>query len=184
MNETNKSRTPFEPLGKQLKRMRISRQESLAEVSGAVEIDIDDLQTIEQGVVCPNEDILMLLISHFGIKEDEAEKLWGLAGYDKSGLPIVTASNDDQALKPAVIVTPEDLKIVYTDMVHVSVNNFGVIMNFMQGAGPNSPPLAIARVGMSREHAESVVEILQKTLNASKPKELPEPKTSKKKNND
>lgn len=158
--------------------MRVSRQESLAEVSGAVEIDIEDLTTFEHGSRRPNEDILLLLISHFGIKEEEAEKLWNLAGYDKIGAP--SASSDNQINKPTVMVTPDDLKIVYTDMVHVAVNNYGVIMNFMQGSGPESQPLAIARVGMSREHAQSVVEILQKTLAAQQTKQIPAPKNNKK----
>ena len=176
MSETN---NPFEGLGRQLKRLRTSRQESLAEVSGAVEIDANMLDTIEQGSARPSEDILLLLISHFGIKEEVAEKLWSLAGYEQN-LP--SSSSNSDSSKPLVMVTPEDLKIVYTDMVHVAVNDYGVIMNFMQGAGPNSQPLAIARVGMSREHALSVLEVLQQTLKNASPKELPAPKNNKKSN--
>lgn len=169
MSETYKSEQPFAPLGRRLKHMRVSRQESLAEVSGAVEIDIDHLEIIEQGKNRPSEDILMLLMSHFEIKEEAAEKLWQLAGYN----PIVT-DNDN---KNVVMITPDELKIVYTDMLHVSVNNFGVIMNFMQGGGSNGQPLAIARVGMSREHALSVLDVLQKTLAAQG--QLPAPNSSK-----
>lgn len=179
MNESKKSRTPYEPLGKQLKRIRVSRQESLAEVSGAVEIDIDDLQIIEQGLVCPSEDILLLLISHFGIKEVEADKIWNLANFDTSALPSGMTYSEDVTAKPTVMVTPDELKIVYTDMVHVAVNNYGVIMNFMQGASVGSAPLAIARVGMSREHALSVIEVLQQTLSKSQPKALPTPNNKK-----
>jgi hypothetical protein len=49
-------------------------------------------------------------------------------------------------------------------MIQVMVNNYGVIINFMQGAGPGSQPMAVSRVGMSKEHARSVLEVLQKTL--------------------
>jgi transcriptional regulator with XRE-family HTH domain len=172
MSENPRSKQPFERLGRQLKKMRVNRKESLAEVSGAVEIEADHLSVIEQGKNRPSEDILLLLISHFEIKEEEAEKLWELAGY----LPDEPTTDDKHQ---AVVLNAEDLKIVYTDMVHVSVNDFGVIMNFMQGGGPNSQPLAISRVGMSREHAISVLELLQKTLSAHQ-KQLPSPKTSKK----
>ena len=72
---------------------------------------------------------------------------------------------------------PMDLRVVYTDMVHVAVNDFGLVMNFMQTAGPANKPLAIARVGMSREHAKSVLEVLQRTLAQSEPRQLPAPKT-------
>jgi len=43
-------------------------------------------------------------------------------------------------------------------------NNHGVIMNFMQGAGSGKSPLAASRVGMSKEHARSVLKMLEKTL--------------------
>jgi transcriptional regulator with XRE-family HTH domain len=166
---------PFQSLGDTLKRIRTKRRESLAEVSGAVEIDIDMLSNIERGSARPSEDILLLLISHFNVKEDEATKLWELAGYDQDELPVANMANDDGAVQPSVMVMPTDARINYTDMVHVMVNNYGVVMNFMQGAGPNSQPLVVARVGMSKEHARSVLEVLQKTLAQSEPKPLPAP---------
>ncbi len=171
----------YKPLGIRLKRLRQTRQESLAEVSGAVEIDIEHLSQIEQGTFCPSEDILLLLISHFGAKEDEATKLWELAGYDQSKVPASNMINDAIGEpKPMVMVMPVDARIVYTDMLHVMVNNYGVVMNFMQGAGPNNQPLAVARIGMSREHAQSVLAVLQQTLAQAKTtpqtKSLPAPK--------
>lgn len=151
--------------------MRERVQESLAEVSGAVEIEIESLAAIEKGTSRPSEDILLLLISHFGVKEDQASKLWELAGYhQQDGLFV-----QDEDQKSAVMVMPMDARIAYTDMVHVMVNNYGVVMNFMQGAGPNNQPLAVARIGMSREHAKSVLEILQKTLEQSEQQQLPAP---------
>lgn len=172
----------YKSLGIHLKHLRQKRQESLAEVSGAVEIDIDMLSKIEQGKALPSEDILLLLISHFGAKEDEATKLWEQAGYEQEKVPATNMINDDSGqAKPMVMVMPTDARIVYTDMVHVMVNNYGVVMNFMQGAGPNNQPLAVARIGMSREHAESVLSVLQQTLAQSsenaEPKSLPASRT-------
>ncbi len=178
MSDKMKRNLPFELLGTTLKKMRVSRQESLAEVSGAVEIDIEELTRYENGKVRPAEDILLLLISHFAVKEDEATKLWELAGYSQDDLPNNHMMNDEQeGTRPAVVVMPSDARIVYTDMVHVMVNNYGVVMNFMQGAGPNNQPLAVSRIGMSREHAQSVLEVLQKTLSAHEtPKQIQPPK--------
>lgn len=168
---------PYKSLGVRLKQMREKLQESLAEVSGAVEIEIDSLTAIEKGVQRPTEDILLLLISHFAVKDDQAGKLWELAGY----MPQAALDGSfggflgDDDVKHAVMVMPMDARIVYTDMVHVMVNNYGVVMNFMQGAGPNNQPLAVSRIGMSREHAKSVLEVLQKTLQQSEQKSLPAP---------
>ncbi len=173
MSETNKD-NPFESLGTQLRRLREKRQETLAEVSGAVEIDPDTLNAMEEGTERPGEDILLLLISHFAAKEDMATKLWELAGFDQDELPAQNVANNIQGhAQNGVVVLPSDTRIVYTDMVHVMVNNYGVIMNFMQTAGPNSQPLAVSRIGMSKEHAQSVLEILQKTLALHEPKSLP-----------
>jgi hypothetical protein len=180
MSEQSKRKAPYKHLGEQLKQMRSKLQESMAEVSGAVEIDIDMLSSYEQGVERPTEEILLLLISHFAVKEEEASKLWDLAGYgrmghvnaplDPGGIPLQSPPNTHN-----VMVMPTDARIVYTDMVHVSANNYGVVMNFMQGTGINNQPLAVARVGMSKEHAKSIIELLQKTLEASEPKRLPPP---------
>jgi hypothetical protein len=57
-----------------------------------------------------------------------------------------------------------DERILFTDIVDVVVNSHGVVMNFMQGAGPGIKPISVARVGMSREHAKSILHILQVTL--------------------
>lgn len=171
---------PYKTLGWHLKFAREQKKESLAEVSGAVEIEMESLQSIEQGKSRPTEDVLLLLINHFGIEDLEASSLWELAGY----LSHVDIGQSDE--KQVTVAMPADLRIIYTDMVHVMVNDYGVVMNFMQGGGPANQPMAVARVGMSKTHAKSVLAILQKTLEQSEikavPKHLPSPKSKKRTN--
>jgi transcriptional regulator with XRE-family HTH domain len=153
--------TPFQSLGEQLRRVRQKASESLAEASGAVEIDLDTLEKFERGENRPTEDILLLLINHFDLGDHEADKLWQLAGYDKKkGAPVDDSNNTSQ-----VMLLPMDARIVYTDMVNITVNNYGVVMNFLQqGAGGSTQPMAVARVGMSLEHAYAVMQVLQQSL--------------------
>lgn len=181
MSENPREDIPYKSLGTTLKRVREKLQETLAEVSGAVEIDIEELTAMEAGKRRPSEDILLLLISHFGMREDEATKLWEIAGYDQLALPFSNMTNDDADgdTRPSVVVMPTDARINYTDMVHVMVNNYGVVMNFMQGAGPNNQPMIVGRLGMSREHAKSVLDVLQRTLAQSEQKALPAPDAEK-----
>jgi hypothetical protein len=160
MNE-QRPKSPFQTLGKHLKALRDRTRETLAEASGAVEIDVKQLASYELGHSCPPEDVLLLLISHFGAKDDEAVRLWELAGYKLNKIPVSRMTNDDLQLQSNV--RPEN-RILFTDVVDVIVNNYGVVMNFMQTSGPKSPPNTVARVGMSREHAKSVLEILKMTL--------------------
>lgn len=175
MSEKPNQALPYRSLGIRLKKCREKFQESVVEVSGAVEIEPTSLTEIEQGAKRPSEDILLLLLSHFGLKDAEATKMWELAGYDRadnsSHLTEITANQ-------SVTAKPSDEKIIYTDMVQVMVNDYGLVMNFLQGAGLNLPPQAIARVGMSKEHAKSIIELLQKTLEQHDPKKLSAPDTS------
>ncbi len=170
---------PFRMLGNRLKALRENAKETLADTSGAVEIDVKQLASYELGQSRPAEDVLMLLISHFDVKDDESVRLWELAGY---GLPkpvgIIGLTEDLLGELPFPLPgsTP---KILFTDTVDVIVNNYGVVMNFMQGSSSAGQPTSIAKVGMSREHAKSVLQILQATLaqteKPAQPRRLPTP---------
>jgi transcriptional regulator with XRE-family HTH domain len=159
---------PFSTFGQALKKLRQDTSESQMEVSGAVEIDLGSLRKYEQGADRPAEDVLLLLIQHFSLKDPEANELWRLAGYENIPMEEARYMTNDDFGDPRFIypvnMYHDDGPIVYTDMVQVMVNNYGVVMNFMQGMGAHGGPLAVARVGMSRDHAKSVLEVLKKTL--------------------
>ncbi len=159
------SSIPYRNLGKKLKALRNQSNETLAEASGAVEIDVRELAGFELGQSRPSEEILLLLISHFGAKDDEAIQLWELAGYGAGQLPAVRIINELSTSDVSPLTQPSsDEKIMFTDTVDVVVNNYGVVMNFMQGGGSPTGPKSVAKVGMSREHAKSVLQILKLTL--------------------
>lgn len=172
---------PHKSLGKELTRIRTRMQESLAEVSGAVEIDNDILESYENGTYRPSEDILDLLISHFSLKETEAARLWKLAGYEESkqdelsGLPV---------LQQPIMLMPFDARIIYTDTMNVIIDKHGVVINFMQSAGSPGQHIPAARVGMSIDYAQKVADILQETIKTAleqqKQKNLPSPKSDNK----
>jgi hypothetical protein len=50
--------------------------------------------------------------------------------------------------------------------MNVTVNRHGVVLQFTQNSvgGPKVKSNVVCQVGMSREHAEKVVEVLKKTL--------------------
>lgn len=169
-----RGKKPFEALGSRLRELRRSLNESLAEVSGAVELESDIIASYERGETRPSEDVLSLLITHFDIAEDEADEVWELAGYAKEE----TQAQDIPSI-PNLVVIPMDTRIAYTDAATVSINDHGVVMNFMQnGLGGQQVP--VSRVGMSVEHAKEILRILEKSLEqaeaAKRPKYLPAPK--------
>lgn len=174
---------PFKTLGNHLKYLREHSAESLAEVSGAVEINEDILEKIEQGVERPSEEILMLLISHFNMQDNEAVQLWELAGYDRRVVPDMASpgiQDDASSGRGMVMLLAIDARTQYTDGVDISINNAGVVMSFTQ-AGGNGRAQPVAKVGMSLAQAEAVMNTLQQALiraRYQRPRSLPAPQDS------
>lgn len=170
---------PYEALGARLKFLREQWQQSLSEVSQTLEIDEATLSAIEAGKTMPGEDILDLLISHFLLTEDQAEDLRELAELNR--LDGSTAANglEDMLRSQIVMFMPVDNRVVYTDSMNATVNNSGVILRFMQASATNQP-VPVSQVGMSREHAERMIEVLRATLDqhdrTNEQKFLPAPK--------
>jgi len=163
-------KAPFSDFGKQLKNMRQKAKETIADVSGAVEVDTSELVAIEAGKNQPSEDIVLLLISHFALKEDEALKMWELAGFDQEKTGVSSLISDENGIQQTAYISQNDARILYSDMIHINANKYGVVINFLQGLGSNNQPMAVSRIGMSREHAESLLDVLKKTLKHSSAK--------------
>ena len=161
--------TPFKPVGDRLRFLREQWQQSLKDVCATLEIDENTLKAIEDGKTLPNDELLDMLISHFLLTEDQADDLRDLidqvapssrASTD-TGLP---GSMEEMLSKQIVMYMPVDNRIVYTDAMHANVNDHGVILQFMQRVPNSNQPVPVSRVGMSREHAEKIIEVLTKTL--------------------
>jgi transcriptional regulator with XRE-family HTH domain len=155
---------PFKTLGTRLKYLRERSQETIAEAAGAVEIDADSLERIENGVERPSEEILMLLMSHFNMQDSEAVQVWELAGYDRRLGPDMPINPDELFNgKPVVMLLAVDVRTQYTDGVDIAADAAGVTMAFTQqgGQGATQP---VARVGMSLQQAEAVALALQQAL--------------------
>lgn len=168
---------PFQPLGGHLKYLREQSHQSLAEVSGAVEIDESALERIEAGLERPAEDVLLLLISYFDMKDQEAVQLWEMAGYS-GDVPEQIRPTDDVNFnhKNIVMLMTMDMRTVYSDGIEVITNAAGVTMNFSQTSGFNKTS-PVARVGMSLQQAERVMRTIEQALLRVKyqsgPKQLP-----------
>jgi len=175
---------PYQSLGTHLKYLREQQNESLHEASGAVEIDVDTLQRIEQGIERPSEDILLLLIQHYNMHDQEAVQLWELAGYDGEASPhkvrLEDVAGNAMNNKQLVMLLAMDVRTMYSDGLDVNINQAGVTLNFTQTAG-NNQRLPVGRIGMSYDQAEQVLKTIQQALLKAQymrgPKGLPSPKS-------
>jgi predicted transcriptional regulator len=149
----SESKTPYKSLGSHLKYVREQSRQSLMEVSGAVEIDQRSLERIEAGIERPAEDILLLLISHFGVADREAVQLWELANYD-SDMPdqIRPEAEPQLSSKNVVMLVGFDTRTVYSDG-----------LDFTQTVGANQH-MPVAKLGMSHDQVEQVISALQRAM--------------------
>lgn len=167
---------PYKNIGNYLKHTRENLSESVAEVSGAVEIDIDMLTSIECGLELPSEEILLLLVSHFGLEESEAQKVFNLAGYTHENRQRDELANEDIA-KQIYALLPHTTQVLYSDNSEILINDSGLTISFMQ-QDMSGKSLPAARIGMSRHHAEKLHNLLGQALHPAKqqPKLLAQPK--------
>jgi len=180
-NQHKSSHPPFKVLGKYLKTMRQKFQESLGETSGAVEIQVEQLDRFERGVEAPSEDILLLLISHFNVQDDEAVELWELAGYERSSrLNGEADRTDTQQRQPVpVMLLAVDNRILYSNGVEIDADENGMVLQFLQNADSEQEKATVSRIGISHDQAERLIhqlqtEVLRKRY-LSGPRQLPPP---------
>ncbi|HUC95875.1 MAG TPA: helix-turn-helix transcriptional regulator [Candidatus Saccharimonadia bacterium] len=165
MSEEKLQKFPFRSLGFRLRTFRENNNRSIEDVSGAVEIDPQSLKNIEDGLKLPEEDILLLLISYFNLKPNEAKKMWELAGYDNLTNNAESETTDTNIQVPTILLVPFDNKVIYSDLLQVASNNYGLTLNFMQTNGlKNNTPHFVSRVGVSREHARDIIKMLKQAL--------------------
>jgi len=166
MAEKPHANQPYEILGALLRKLRESKKESLADVSGAVEMDEKTIAGYEKGSARPSEDILLLLINHFGIQDDKAAELWDIAGYDQPQSSSGHQQSEEHFEKRTqqAMMVMLDPRIMYTDGIEVFASKEGVVMNFHQRAGTPGQPLVVSRIGMSRDQAQTFMGLIHKVL--------------------
>jgi transcriptional regulator with XRE-family HTH domain len=170
--------TPYRSLGLRLKKIRHRYNRTAAEVCGAVEIDEKLLNKFEAGMEKPGEELLEQLINHYQMENNDALKLWTLAGYDIDDLmvedtdPLMTGSLPSNIIMLLAI----EQRTLYSDSLDIHYDSNGLVLNFKQVAGQKQP-ISVAKLGMSYKQAEQVHQTLQKVLLRHKylkgPKALP-----------
>lgn len=67
-------------------------------------------------------------------------------------------------IEAALTLNPDTTPILYTDEVHLSINDYGVVMDIIQKMGDTNQGRVVSRLGMSREHAIVFTQELGKLL--------------------
>lgn len=159
----NDQNQPFQDLGAKIRSLREQWNQSIGELSGTLELDEALLHAIESGKTLPSEDILDMIIEHFLLTDEQADDLLKtIEDYDAKTQEALGRGLEDALTKQMVMLMPLDSKVVYTDSMQATVNQGGVVIQFSQQVNGQSTP--VSRVGMSREHAEKMIEVLKETI--------------------
>lgn len=181
---SNKNNEPYAALGERLKFLREQWQQTVHDVCGTLEIEESTLSAIEAGKTLPPVEVLDMFINHFLLTEEQAEDLRELADLQREQVNEALASGiDDMLMKQMAIFMPIDNRAVYTDSMQANVNDHGVMLQFMQQLPGVGQPVVVSRIGMSRNHAERAIQVLQATLlqydQGKEQQSLPSPKNKK-----
>lgn len=157
---------PYKDLGERIKFLREQWKQTISELSSTLEIDVNILNSIEQGNLMPSDEQLEMLISHFLLTEDQAEDLLELADIyrHKNKSSIMNGVSEDTIAKQIMMMfMPVDSKVIYNDSMTATVDEKGVILQFMQKT-PDGQNIPVSRVGMSHDHAVEVARVITNTL--------------------
>lgn len=61
-------------------------------------------------------------------------------------------------------INPDTTPVLYTDEIHMSTNDYGVVMDVVQKMGGTNQGRVVTRIGMSRDHAIAFTQELGKLI--------------------
>ena len=62
------------------------------------------------------------------------------------------------------LVIPDNISALYSDLVVITSNEFGFILDFAQSIGNQNQKKVVARIGMSKDHAIALLNALNERL--------------------
>jgi len=138
-------------VGEFLKNQREIKNQTLAEVSGAVEIDVEQLRMIEEGRFLPEEETLVTLISFLKISDEDAKDIFEKAGY---------LSEDEETFDK--VNTQPTAPVLYADSIKVIKSNDGVVIDFFQPSTDGG--VTTFRFGINDNLTKELTKQLMQTL--------------------
>ena len=163
-------------LGQELRNIRKEADQSLAEVSNALDIDRAYLNKIELGKHKPSLSLLNKILAHFSVDGVLANRLRDLLERGPVEHVVVDAfkkersSDMPDAIKAdqhpgQIAMDPSKTQIVYTDSTFVSSSDYGLVLDVAQTvAGNPKQQFVVARIGMSFDHAKKLLEVMNDHL--------------------
>lgn len=159
-------------LAKQIRQLRLSSDLTLEQLAEKVNVHWTFLSKIEKGTRKPNVKLIKSLAKVFSLDEQEYQTLIHQLSQDlRKGVNYKmedeNAANQNQ--KVLNLNVPQSLAVLYSDSAVVNSNAHGIVLSFAQILGNTNTHNVVARVGISLQHAKSLLKALSKEVtNAEK----------------
>lgn len=168
----------FKSFGNIIRSYRDKRGETITQAAKVMGMGRSYLSKLEHGHEQPSQKILSDLVSHYSLSKVEAIHLSELAGYE-GGVVAVNPIQRKEVFKMEKkqipkgkkfkeIKVPDNIQVLYSDSVFVTSSQWGVVFDFAQNVGSTNTQNVVARIGMSKEHARALMNVIQKRLAAPK----------------
>lgn len=175
--------------GNQIRILRKRKNMTGSHLARSLSMDRTYISKLENGSIQPNSKMINRLAEYFGLSKEDRNDLFTLAGLSSEGnLPkevsrqdftningkeVERMDNKSEMSKDGnnagiQINIPNNLQVFYTDSVFVTVNAFGVILDFAQTMPGVKQQSVVARLGMSKDHAKAFLSVLGQQLDTDK----------------
>jgi transcriptional regulator with XRE-family HTH domain len=169
-------------IGRKLKQYRESDGHSLSEAARLLGEDKSYLSRVETGNKRPSGNLIKKIITVYGISDVEKILLYNLIekiiGKEVNLKKFMASNKIDspadkvnnvvgQTANQLQIEVPQGLNALYSDLVSITSNPHGYILDFAQTVGPTNRCIVVSRIGMSEQHALALYNALRERLKAS-----------------
>ena len=170
----------FTSFGKQIKLYRENNQESLSQAGTVLGIDKTYLSKLENGHIQVSKGLLAKLVDHYSLSKTQAEDLFNNAGYGSEDVSMISEGEGVKRMEnkipsavksnenSAEVNVPVSIQVLYSDAIFVSLNRFGAVLDFAQRLGSTNKHNVVSRIGMSYEHLEEFIKVLEEQLKKAK----------------
>lgn len=157
-------------LGLEIRRLREKAGLSLVEAAKAIGITRSHLNKIELDQSRPSQKKLKLILDYFGVDPSGSEILKQLASRRANKVTTKETQMNNkvdansQKATTSVAIDPNAKPVLYSESVFIQSSDFGLTMDFAQRVGLSDQQFVVARIGMSFEHANKMIEVINDQL--------------------
>lgn len=154
----------FSQIGKAIRLYRTRNNDTLSNLAEYLGIDIGNLSKIETGKRKAPEQVLHKIAERYRLNPLEKNDLYISSGYPHYKEVNYLYMEQNQNAQQVNVQVPGNLPVLFSDVAGVTSSPFGLVFDFGQRVGSTNQVNVVARVGVSKEHAEALLKVLADKL--------------------